>query len=77
MTEPLKFATVKLDYNNIIRDKLQELSEYADKDNYVAMAVVLIRADGNSFVSTFGKGNRLQILGAIADFQYTIAKDGD
>ncbi len=77
MIEPLKLVTVRSNHSKVIRDKLKALSEFADEDNYVAMAVVLIRADSTAYISTFGRGNRLEILGAITDLQYTVAKDGD
>jgi hypothetical protein len=60
-----------------IQAKLLDIAAMAEKEPLIGMAVVLLRGDGTSWVSTIGYGNRVLLLGAITDLQYTVAKDGD
>ena len=77
MNEPLKLVTMRDDIAITVHEKLLELVSIAKSENFTGMAVVLLRTDGGSYVSTIGRGNRVALLGAVADLQYTIAKDGD
>lgn len=65
------------DLAETISIRLDEMVVKSRETPCVAMAVVILKENGDSFVSTIGKGNRIALLGAITDLQYTIAKDGD
>jgi len=60
-----------------VRAKAFELKELVDNNECVGIAFVVLSRDGRSFVGRYGRGNRVRLLGAVTDLQYTIAKDGD
>lgn len=63
--------------NETVVKRLKECTDLAVKRNCVGYAIVMVDRAGTTFVSSFGKGNRVLLLGAIADLQHTIATDGD
>lgn len=77
MTSPLKIVTKSDEASERVRHTMATLLERVTEDSYTAMATVLIRHDGAVFVTTRSNDNRVMLLGAVADLQYSIAKDGD
>lgn len=73
----LKLVTKSDESTARVRDTMAELLRRVTDEDFTAMAVVLIRHDGEVFVSTRTNGNRVMLLGAVCDLQYTIAKAGD
>jgi len=72
-----KLVTKTDDTAERIRSLMAELLQMVTDEPYLGLALVLLRHDGQPFVSTVGFGNRVQLLGAVTDLQYTIARDGD
>lgn len=60
-----------------IRKIIGEIDKQVNDENYTALAIVLIRHDGAISVSSVSTTQRLLLMGAIADMQYSVAKDGD
>lgn len=77
MHKTIKLVTKTSEASQHVKENMDSLSKRVAKEDYVAMAVVLIRHDGANFVTTRTNGNRVQLLGAVADLQYTLAKAGD
>lgn len=71
-----KLVTGRDSLSTKIVERLNELIDVANDHPYSGMAVVMFRPDGTSFVSTLGEGNRVALLGAVTDLQYTLAKSG-
>lgn len=77
MSEPMKLVTTREQIAVDIHAKLLELAGIAENEDLLGMAVVMARKGGGSWVATLGKNNRVLLLGAVTDLQYTIAKSGD
>lgn len=60
-----------------ITDTVDRIVDHLAHNHCVAIACVLIHADGSAYIATKGRGNRLELLGAVTDLQYTICTDGD
>ena len=75
--ETLKLVTTREAVAVEIHEKLTQITAMAGNQSFAGMAVVIVKSDGTTFVSTIGRGNRVHLLGAVTDLQYTIAKDGD
>lgn len=73
----MKVVQLKTIAEPAVVDKLRELIEQCADHNYVAMACVLLRADGSGFISTIGRGKRVELLGMVTDLQFSLASDGD
>lgn len=75
--QPLKLVTKNESAAERVRELLGEVLEKATAEDCIAMASVIVRKDGSSFIAPFGDGSRVLLLGAVTDLQHTIAKDGD
>lgn len=56
---------------------IQEFADLAGREPFVGIAIVGIKSDNTNYVQTYGRGDRIRLLGAVTDLQYSIAKDGD
>jgi hypothetical protein len=74
---PIKLITGRSADADLIVEKLESLVSLSRDRPFIGMAVVLAAADGTTFTSTYGRGNRVLMLGAVTDLQYTLAKSGD
>lgn len=74
---PLKLVTRPDETAQQISEKLAEITDLAKHEPFVGLAVVLLKSDGTSCVSTLGYGNRILLLGTLVDLVYTVARDGD
>ena len=77
MSSPVKLVTKDDDAKAGVIAMLERALAKQGEHEFTAAAVVMIRNDGISFITTSASGNRCLLLGAVADLGYTIAKDGD
>lgn len=73
----LRLVTQRDEDAEAVRQRIQLFLAEATEKDCVGVAMVAVRGDGSSFVMTYGRGSRVLMMGAVADLQYTLAKDGD
>lgn len=76
MNEIIKLAPKSIEQNQV-KEALETCLKCTSQDEYIAVAIVMLRSDGSNFIKTFNLGKRVHLLGAVTDLQYTIAKNGD
>lgn len=74
---PFKLVTSKDADVDAVVDLFERAAKMAREKGFQGAAVVMISRQGTAWVGTHSVGHRMSLLGAVADLQYTLAKQGD
>lgn len=77
MADAVKLVTARSKEAEEVLNTLGRATATATEHACCGVALVLLKPDGTTFVATYGRGTRVMMMGALADLQYTMAKDGE
>lgn len=77
MSDAVQLVPRALQVADDIRGDAARLLEYVQARDCIAIATVIVHADGSTAVQKRGPGCRVALLGAVTDLQFSIAADGD
>ena len=75
--QPITFVPKPMLEAEKVRGDVKNMLDYVQARDCVAMACVIVHADGTTAVQIRGTGYRTILLGAVTDLQFSIASDGD